>query len=193
VLGALFDAIDPQVMYGVSARVPQVTLDAVGALGSGWSLRGHLNSMLVTTELLVGAGFAYPKPPWAFDLSLNVGVYVGRLDALAIDAWFVAPQYRPELTVGYDFGELAVSLRGALLLMGPERVWVGEVWGGLDNSNVFVGHSEMVYVENPIRGGGAWYFGAGLLTTRAYYAFWLLFPDSPGLYTYPRVVGGYEF
>ena len=191
-LGGSYDAIDPQVMYGVSVRAPQLTVDAVGALGSGFSLRGHLNSMLVTTELLFGVGYAYPKPPWSFELAASVGLYVGRLDAFGFDAWLLAPEYRPELTAGYDFGKLAVSLRGSLLLMGPEQAKVGEVWGGLDNSNVFVGHSEMIYVENPIR-RSAWYFGAGVLTTRAYYAFWVLFPDSPALYSYPRIVAGYEF
>jgi hypothetical protein len=77
--------------------------------------------------------------------------------------------------------------------MGPERANVGGVWGGLDNSSAFVGHSEMLYVENPTRSRSVWYFGAGVLTTRAYYAFWVLFPDSPGLYTYPRIVAGYEY
>jgi hypothetical protein len=31
------------------------------------------------------------------------------------------------------------------------------------------------------------------MTTRAYYQIWLLFPDSPALYTYARAVAGYEF
>jgi hypothetical protein len=51
----------------------------------------------------------------------------------------------------------------------------------------------MLYVENVLPEGAVWYFGLGLLTTRAYYALWLLFPDSPALFTYPRIAGGYEF
>ncbi len=86
---------------------------------------------------------------------------MGRLDALGFDAWLLSPEYRPELTAGYDFGELSVSLRASLLLMGPARASVGGVWGGLDNANVFVGHSEMLYVENPTRSHSVWYFGAG--------------------------------
>ena len=192
-LGGSFDAIDPEVMYGASLRFPQLTLDAIRALGGGFSLKAHLNSMLVTTELLFGAGFAFGDRPWSFEASASVGIYVGRLDAFGFDAWLLAPEYRPELTAGYDFGELAVSLRASLLLMGPERANVGGVWGELDNSSVFVGHSEMLYVENPTKSHSVWYFGAGVLTTRAYYAFWVLFPDSPALYTYPRVVAGYEY
>jgi len=192
-IGGSYDAIDPQVMYGVSARLPQLTLDVQGALGKGFSLEGHFNTMLVTTEALVGVGYAWRVRRWSFEVSTSVGLYVGRLGSFGFDAWLLAPEVRPEVTVGYDFGHIAVSLRGSLFLMGPERAIVGDVSGGLDNSNPFVGHSEMIHVENTTRGGSVWYFGAGLLTTRAYYALWLLFPDSPSLYTYPRIVVGYEF
>jgi len=192
-LGAYYDAIDPAVMYGMSFRYPQVTLDARFGLGSGWSLKGHLNSMFVSTEFLLGGSYAWRSERWAVEASASVGIYVGKLAQGAFDAIMLSPEYRPELTVGYDFGKIAVSLRGSLLLMGPERVRVGEVWGGLDNSSLFAGHSETVYVENTTSSGSVWYFGLGSLTTRAYYAMWLLFPDSPSLYTYPRVLAGYEF
>ena len=57
-IGGFYDAIDPQVMYGYKARFPQLSLDARYGLGAGWSLGAHLNSMLVTNELLIGGSFA---------------------------------------------------------------------------------------------------------------------------------------
>jgi hypothetical protein len=192
-VGGYYDAIDSQVMYGYNVRVPQVTLDARYGLGKGFSLGAHLNSMFVLSELMVGGSYARRFDQWSVELAASVGVYVGKLARFGFDALLVAPEYRPEVAVGYDLGNIAISFRAALLLMGPERVRVGEVWGGLDNSDVFVGHSEMLFVENATASGGAWYFGAGAMTTRSYYALWLLFPDSPALFTYPRVVAGYEF
>ena len=200
-LGATYDAIDPAVMYGMSFRFPQLTLDAIGWLGNGWSLKGHLNTMIVLNELLFGVGYSANAGPFSLELDASVGVYLGSVGAVigedsglgGFKALFVAPEYRPELTLGYDFGKLAVSLRGSLLLMGPVRARVGDSWGGFDNSNLFAGHSEMLYVENTTRRGSVWYFGAGAMTTRAYYALWVLFPDSPALYTYPRMVVGYEY
>jgi hypothetical protein len=192
-LGAFYDAIDPQVMYGFNVRVPQITLDARLGLGSGWSLKGHFNSMFVTTELLLGGAYGWRAGSWSFEGAASVGVYFGKLGQLGFDSVFIAPQYRPELTIGYDFGSIALALRGSVLLMGPERVRVGEVWGGLDNANVFVGHSEMLFVENTTRSDSIWYFGLGAMTTRSYYALWVLLPDSPALFTYARVAAGYEF
>jgi hypothetical protein len=192
-LGGLYDAVDPQVMYGLELRVPQLALDARYGLGAGWSIKGHLNSMFVTNELLFGASLAGGSGRWSVEGTASAGVYFGKLAQFSFDAAFISPQYRPELTVGYDFGKVALSLRGSLLLMGPARARVGEIWGDFDNANFFVGHSEMLYVENPTSFGSVWYFGLGAMTTRAYYQFWVLFPDSPALFTYARTVAGYEF
>jgi hypothetical protein len=192
-LGAFYDAIDPAVMYGFNVRIPQVTLDARYGLGEGWSLKGHLNSFFVTTELLVGGSYAWHAGGWSLEATMSVGAYIGKLGQIGFDTLLLSPEYRPELALGYDLGKVALSLRGSLLLMGPEKVWVGPAEGGLDNSNAFVGHSEMLYVENTTQSNGVWYFGGGVMTTRSYYALWLLFPDSPGLFTYPRILAGYEF
>lgn len=192
-VGAFYDAIDPAVMYGFNMRLPQLTLDARYGLGKGWAVKGHFNSMFVTNELLFGVGYASLFGDWSLEFDASVGVYFGKLAQFGFDAALLSPEYRPELTLGYDFGDIALSLRATLLLMGPETTRVGEVWAGLDNSNAFVGHSEMLYVENTTSSNSVWYFGLGAMTTRSYYALWVMFPDTPGLYTYPRIVAGYEF
>jgi hypothetical protein len=192
-IGGMYDAIDPQVMYGIQVRVPQFAADARYGLGKGWSIKGHFNSMFVTNELLLGPSVSWASGRFSVEGTASVGVYYGKLAQLSFDAALISPEYRPEFAVGYDLGNIALTARGSVLLMGPDRARVGDIWAGLDNSNLFVGHSEMIYVENPTRGGGVWYFGVGAMTTRAYYQFWVLFPDSPALFTYARTVAGYEF
>lgn len=193
-LGGLYDAVDPAVVYGMSLRFPRITMDARYGLGQGWSLKGHFDSMFVTTELLLGGAYALHSGRWSTELAASIGVLFGKLGQFGFDSVFISPQYRPELTISYDIADgVTLSLRGSLLLMGPERARVGDNWAGLDNASLFVGHSEILYVENTTSKGSVWYFGAGAMTTRAYYQLWLLFPDSPGLYTYARVTAGYEF
>lgn len=193
-LGATYDAIDPAVMYGMSIRFPQLALDFQDSLGKGFLFKAHINTMLITNEALVGVGYNWHgASPWSFGAAVNAGVFLGKLSGLGFDALTIGAEYRPELTLGYSLGDIALSLRGSLILIGPERARVGDLWGGFDNNQLFTGHSEILYVENTTRSGSVWYFGAGAMTTRAHYAFWLLFPDSPGLYTYPRVVAGYEY
>lgn len=193
-LGATYDFIDPAVMYGMNIRFPQLALDFQDSLGKGFLFKAHINSMLITTEALVGIGYNWRGAgPWSVGGALNAGLFMGKLGGFGFDALVLGAEYRPELTVGYDLGDVALSLRGSLILIGPERARVGELWGGFQDSSLFVGHSEILYVENTTKSGSVWYFGAGAMTTRAHYAFWVLFPDSPSLYTYPRVVAGYEY
>jgi len=193
-LGATYDAIDPAVMYGMSLRFPQLALDFQDSLGKGFLFKAHINTMIITNEALLGVGYNWQGGgPWSFGAAVNAGVFLGKLSGLGFDALTIGAEYRPELTIGYALGDIALSLRGSLILIGPERARVGDLWGGFDNNSPFTGHSEILYVENTTRSGSVWYFGAGAMTTRAHYAFWLLFPDSPGLYTYPRIVAGYEY
>lgn len=191
--GLSYDALDPQVVYGFNVRVPQINVDARYGLGRGWSLKGHLNTVWVQNELLLGGAFAYRAAPFSIEGSVSAGVYLGQLGSFSFDANMISPEYKPELALGYEFGNVALTLKGSLIFMGPVRARVGDVWGGLDNAKVFAGHSEMLLVENGLRSGAVWYFGLGVMTTRAYYQVWLLFPDSPSLYTYARAVAGYEF
>ena len=192
-IGGSYDAIDPAVMFGMNVRVPQFTMDARYGLGDGWSLKGRFNTMFVTTELLLGAGYAQRYGRWSVEGDLTAGLFVGKLAQFGFDVWVLAGDYRPELAVGYDMGKIALTLRGSLILLGPQRTWVGDSSGEFDHQRLFNGHSEMLYVENTTSRDSVWYFGLGLMTTRAWYALWLLFPDSPGLFTYPRAVAGYEF
>ena len=193
-IGGLYDAVDPAVMYGMDLRVPRLTMDARLGLGSGWSLKGHLDTMVVTNEILLGGAYGWHSGRWSLEGALSAGVLLGKLEQFAFNAIFIAPQYRPEVTIGYEIADgVSLSLRGAVLLAGPERAQVGDIWGGFDNANIFLGHTETILVENTTSKGSVWYFGFGAQTTRAYYQLWLLFPDSPGLYTYARVMGGYEF
>jgi len=192
-IGVQYDAIDPQVMYGFYVRVPQLALEARYGLGNGWSLKGHLNTILVINELTLGVGYTWQFGRWALEASGSAGVYYGRLGQLGFDAQFIAGEYRPELALGFAFGDLMLSVRGSLILLGPQRASVGELWGGFDNADAFAGHSEMLYIENTTASNALWYLGIGSMSTLAYYQLWLLFPDSPAFYTYPRLVAGYEF
>src|SRR3954464_11544992 len=101
-LGATYDAIDPAVMYGMTFRFPQLTLDAIGWLGNGWSLKGHLNTMIVLNEPLLGVGYSVNAGPLSLQLDASVGVYVGSVGAIigessgrsGLNALSCAPEHR---------------------------------------------------------------------------------------------------
>lgn len=192
-VGASYDAIDPGVLASVHANVPKLTVDARAGLGRGWSIKAHLNSKLLISELLLGASYAWRAGTWSLEGTFSAGGYLGTLRELDFDVRFTSCEYRPELSVGHAFSDMALTARGTLFLMGPRVMHVAGIAGQFDDSDALVGHSEMLLVENTTAANAVWYLGAGAMTARAYYSFWLPFPDAPGFYTYPRVVAGYEF
>jgi hypothetical protein len=192
-VGVNYDAIDPAVLASKNANVPQLTVDARAGIGRGWSIKGHLNSKLLSSELLLGASYALRAGSWSLEGTLGAGAYLGTLHELDFDVLFLWCEYRPELSVGQAFGNMAISARGTLILRGPQSMRLSGATGQFDDADALVGHSEMLLVENTTGSNAVWYFGAGVMTARAYYAFWLPFPDVPGFYTYPRLVAGYEF
>src|SRR6187551_3123639 len=55
--GMQFDALDPQAIYGMEPRIPQFTADLKVGLGKGWFALGHINTIIVSTEVLAGGGY----------------------------------------------------------------------------------------------------------------------------------------
>ncbi|HSC87176.1 MAG TPA: hypothetical protein VLC09_07900 [Polyangiaceae bacterium] len=192
-LGVFYDAIDPQVVYGMTTRVPQLQGDVRIGLGDGWSWLGHLNTLVVVNELTTGPAYAISSGPLALQLSLPLGAYLGFLDGFGFDATYVMAMARPALTLGFRTGDVAASLRGELILSSPEFVTVGEVSNQLDSSGPLTGYMLSLLLENRLSSGNAWYLGLAWAATRASYQMWLLFPDTQGLYSYPRISVGYEF
>ena len=75
-LGATYDAIDPSVMYGMSIRFPQLALDFQDPLGKGFLFKAHINTMLITNEVLVGIGYNWHgSGPWSLGGALSAGMF----------------------------------------------------------------------------------------------------------------------
>jgi hypothetical protein len=192
-LGMQFDAVDPSVVYGMEPRVPQFTFDGKFGLGKSWSLEGHVNTLVVANEILVGVGHSIGEAPVRLELALLAGMSLGFLNNFGFEATYFAPQLRPQVTLGFESFDTFFSLQGALMLGYPHTASVGDVTAQLDVPGPLLGVSGLLCVENRIPNHGVWYFGGGVVSARAFYQIWLLFPDAPGFTTYPRLVAGYEF
>jgi hypothetical protein len=192
-LGALYDAIDPQAMYGFELRMPHLAVDARYGLGSGFSLTGHADTILVINELTVGAGWAQYWGPWSLELGLEAGVFYGTLNEFGFSASYVAPMYVPRVVAGHSWKDLALSLSLDAMMTFTQVVTVGDMSERVGNNVSFLGARATLAVENKLERGGIWYYGIGAMFTKSYYQVWILLPDSPEVLAYARVMAGYEF
>jgi hypothetical protein len=192
-LGILFDAVDPQAMYGFELRVPHVALDARYGLGSGFSLTGHLDTVLVMNELTAGAGWSQYWGPWSLELGLEAGVYYGTLNEFGFKASYTAPMYVPRVVAGHSWKDLALALSVDAMMTFTQVVTVGDITERVGNDSSFLGARATLTVENKLERGGVWYYGIAAMFTKSYYQVWILLPDSPEVLAYARVMAGYEF
>lgn len=192
-IGGMYDAIDPQTIYDMAVRLPRLALDARLGLGKGFSLIGHLDTILIWNEITMGPVWATHHGPWSVQLGLQAGALLGVLENFGFSALYKAPVVRPQVTLGYAFGDTAISLRFDAIIAYPQSATVGDISHKLTDVRAFTGWSATAMVENILPNQSIWYYGVGILTTHAYYQMWLLFPDDPGLYTYVRLLGGYAF
>ena len=192
-VGGLFDAIDPQAIYGFELRFPHVTVDARYGLGKGFSLTGHLDTILVINEVTVGGGWSQYFGPWSIELGLEAGLFAGTLSEFGFDSTYLAPMYVPRVVAGHSWKDIALSLSLDSMFTFTQTVRVGDLTENVGGGNSFLGARAMFMVENTLPRGGAWYYGVGAMLTRSYYQVWILLPDSPELLGYARVVAGYEF
>ncbi|HEY3497536.1 MAG TPA: hypothetical protein VGK73_22720 [Polyangiaceae bacterium] len=192
-VGGLFDAIDPQAIYGFELRFPHLTIDSRYGLGNGFSLTGHLDTILVINEVTVGGGWAQYYGPWSIEVGLEAGLFVGTLNEFGFDSTYLAPMYVPRVVAGHSWKDIAISLSLDSMFTFTQTVRVGEITENVGGGNSFLGARAMFMVENTLPRGGVWYYGVGAMLTRSYYQVWILLPDSPELLGYARVLAGYEF
>jgi hypothetical protein len=193
-LGGLWDAIDPSAVDGYKLAIPQLLTDARYQVGSGISILGHLNTVIVSNQLEVGAAWQVPTHGRVTVMaSVTGGAFFGRLGQFGFDAWMAAPIVKPGITLGYPLGDVMLSLRLDAMFSLFQYVSVGDTSLTIDEFNHFTAGSLSFTVENMLQRGGVWFYGGALMASRAYYQAWVLFSDDPSLYFYPRIFGGYEF
>lgn len=193
-IGMLWDAIDPAAVMGFNAAVPQLLSDMRLGLSNGFSLQSHINTMLVSNEIEIGAAWKLPlKTKTSVMASLLGGVLFGKLSQFEFDTFAAAPVVRPSVTVGHPFGNIMLSFRADAVIALMQYIRLGSTSISASDISHFTAGMLSVTVENKLSYGGMWFFGASAMFARAYYQAWVLFSDNPSLMAYPRIFGGYEF
>jgi hypothetical protein len=192
-VGALYDAIDPDAMFGFEFRFPHVSADARFGLGKGFSLTGHFDTVLVINELTAGAGWSQYFGPWSLEVGLEAGLFFGTLNEFGFSASYLAPMYVPRIVGGHSWKDIALSLSLDAMMTFTQVVTVGDVTEQVGDNVSFLGARATLTVENKMERGGIWYYGVAAMATKSYYQVWILLPDSPETLAYVRLLAGYEF
>lgn len=192
-IGGFFDFLDENALAGYHIAAPQFTTNVRWGLGPKFSLLGHLNTIVVSNQLEVGAGWTEFVGPISVMARLYAGALFGKLGSFGFDAFSISPIIRPGIVAGIPIDDHWLSFAIDVLLIPVQHVVLGDSSIGITSYNAFAGMSFELRAEAMLNNGGAVFYGGGLMWTRANYQVWLLFGDESNLLAYPRVFAGYEF
>ena len=197
-LGVLWDYPPQRVVEGQVSAFPMAEVNFRWGLPLGFSAVGRIQTAFISNEILVGAAWThvFDDIPGSPSVALRVmgGAGFGGLVGFGFDAFLYAFLFRTGFALGWKWRaqEIAFTVREDFVWSTPQT----GIFGG-DSARTadgrLVGSETALLVENPVHGGGNWYFGGALMITRASYALWLPFAADEAYVAYPRFIAGYGF
>ncbi|CAN5247664.1 hypothetical protein BH09MYX1_BH09MYX1_51360 [soil metagenome] len=197
-VGIMWDYPPQRVVEGQISAFPQLESNLRIGLPLHFGIVARLQTAIVTNEAIVGFTWSHvfddiPGSP-SISVRLLGGSSFGGLVGFGYDAFLYAFLVRPGVALGWRWRsrEIAFTLRQDFVLSAAQ-------FGIFGGSNVktadgrIVGSESALIIENPVHGGGNWYFGAALMIARASYALWLPFTADEAFVAYPRFFAGHGF
>lgn len=173
-------------LEAASARFPLFKFAAVMGLPSNFLLDGKINTELVTNEFNLGARWVYSfNENLHADVGYSIAYLYGQLKQFAYDSKISGWTSYPSIALGYDFGNLALTLRGTLSLINSMQSTSGTttVDFAVERLNGFYYRLtiEQKFYKNTTVG-----IGIQVNYVRFYYPEWLMFPTFDRHYWIPE-------
>ena len=175
-----------------SIRWPLFTLEANYGLPENFILKGRINTQIITNHLLLGGKWVYaPHERVHLSVGYDIAYWFGQLKQYGFNNTAHGWINYPNLTVGYDFGKVALSVKGELNIVTSHTLYADDIEVSTDQ-NFFNGGSFTVYLEQPL-----WKNTTVSLAYRSnflkfYYPEWLLFPTINQFYFIPELEVGFR-
>ena len=96
-------------------RVPLIKFAAVMGLPENFLLDGKINTELLTNQFILGARWVYAfDKHWHADVGYSLAYLYGQLKQAGYNSKISGWYSYPTAAIGYDFGNLTLTLRGTL-------------------------------------------------------------------------------
>jgi hypothetical protein len=175
---------------GAYVRIPLAEYECGYSLPFGFSLYGKISTIVVSNHVSVGARWNWGIDHWAFSIGYDVAYLFGQLEQYgfnnSVEAWF---NY-PNVSVGYDFGKVAVTLRGELSIITSRSIFTDDIKVGGDK-NLLNGGSVALFVEQPLWKNNYVILGFKAGYLRQWYPTWLAFSTFDRKFFVPEFIIGF--
>ena len=191
--GVLVDVLPTRVVESEQRQIPQITGALRLGLPANFSASVRARAIVISNQLELGAGWSAHVGPVSVALQNHVGAWFGAVGVDGFDATAWGLLETPGVSVGIPWRDLRLSLTEEAVISFSQHTTLGDATTASRRAVTFSGTASTLVVETLLRGGGAPWFGFGLLWTQPDYQAWLAFSDERARILYPRFVAGYGF
>ena len=171
-------------------RWPAWTLGFFMGLPENFLVEARLTTQFINWYIQAG-------PRWAWEPTENLHTYIGAdyayflggIGAGGFDNSNRSSFFLPNVTVGYSFGDIALTLKGEANFLLTKVDRAGEITVR-SKENEFNGVSGMLFLEQPFWGDTQFTIGFRSNYLKFVYQNWLLFPTTDTYYFIPEFILG---
>jgi hypothetical protein len=171
-------------------RAPAFDLHALYGLPEGFAVDGRVLSQILQNHFSLGPRWAHKFGPLHAGLGYDVAYWFGALDVGGMDSRANGWINYPNVTVGYDFGDVQVSLRADAILTTAYNSWVGDSQVSTD-VNTFSGMSYALMIEQPFWKQTSMTLGFRATYTKFHWMMWSLYSTFDRYLFYPEIIIGF--
>jgi hypothetical protein len=173
-------------------RAPLFKFSARYGLPENFVVNGQITTQIINNAFQLGAGWVYKRDRLHVQVDYGLAYWFGALKVVdgfdnSANGWI---NY-PGISVGYDFGALALTARGELNLVTSLSTFAGDVEVSTDN-NFFNGYSASLVMEQPLYREKYITLGVRMNRIKFYWPTWPLFPTFDRFYYIPEFIVGFR-
>lgn len=172
-------------------RAPLPTWDVRYGLPHDFQLTGAITSIVITNHIAAGAAWVHSFDHLNVEVGYRLAYWFGFMSVEGFDNTANGWINYPAMAVGYDFGTMAVTLRGELNIVTSLTTYAGDLETSSDN-NFYNGGSLALMLEQPLWKDNYVTLGIRVNRVKFFYPTWLLFPTFNRYYYIPELILGFR-
>ena len=146
---------------------------------------GGVETNFVTFNISVGPKWNYQVDRWGFSVGTDIAYWFGQLQHFGFDTKTNGWMLYPNISAGYQFDKLAISLKSELVLNLAQSSKNGEL--EISSSEDFVnGFTVGLYLEQPLWKDNFVVIGIRSTFLKFYYPMWAAFSTFDRVYYIPE-------
>lgn len=188
--GVMMTSPAKEITEEVALRAPAFDLHALYGLPEGFAADGRVLSQILQNHFSLGPRWGHDFGPFSAGLGYDVAYWFGALDVGGMDSKAHGWLNYPNVTVGYDFGTIQVSLRADAILTMAYTSYVGDTEVSTD-LNTFSGLSTTLAIEQPFWKHTSMTLGFRATYTKFHWEMWSLYSTFDRYLFYPEIIIGF--